>query len=180
MTRHYCKRAAMPRLCLALAVCLLITGLTACDGNSLPDQQLAPGQGEYLRWCGSCHGNAGEGKPPAFPPLAGSEWLELPDRALAMIVLHGLRGEIEVAGRAYRGFMPPMRHLSDEDIAVIIEFVLSSWSDREPLIDAEQVSDLRKDQPQTPFDGYQDLMQRIGMRSNETGFDEQLSDEEQP
>lgn len=78
-----------------------------------------------------------------------------------MIVLHGLRGEIEVAGRTYRGYMPPMRHLPDEDIAAIIGFVLASWSERQSQIDADQVGRLRTGQPQTPIDGREDLMRRI-------------------
>ena len=163
----YCKRADMLRLCLLFGSCLLLAGLTACSSDTPSDESLATGQGEYLRWCGSCHGNAGEGKPPAFPPLAGSEWLDLPDQALAMIVLHGLRGEIEVAGRTYRGYMPPMRHLPDEDVAAIIGFVLVSWGERQSLIDADQVGRLRAGQPQTPIDGLEDLMRRIQTRADE-------------
>ncbi len=117
--------------------------LVGC-GDSPPVGELAPGQEPYLRWCASCHGNTGDGKPPTFPPLAGSEWLEMPDEALAMIVLYGLRGEIEVAGRTYRGYMPPMQHLSDGDIAMIIHYMHAAWTGRESELQEADVQSLRQ------------------------------------
>lgn len=104
---------------------------------------MVQGQEPYLRWCAQCHGNQGEGKPPAFPPLAGSEWLALPDEALALIVLYGLRGEIEVAGRTYNGYMPPMQHLPDADIADLIGYMLLAWSERESRLSEADVTRLR-------------------------------------
>lgn len=134
--------------------------LSACGQTGPSANELVPGQAEYLRWCASCHGNAGEGKAPAFPPLAGSQWLDLPDRALALIVVRGLRGEIEVAGRAYRGYMPPMRHLNDQDIASILHFVIASWGGREAQLTPAQVAELRllSADPPVPLDGLNGVM----------------------
>ncbi len=127
------------KLSLALLTALV---LSACT-DPAPTGDLALGQEPYLRWCASCHGNNGEGRPPAFPPIAGSEWLDLSDDGLALIILYGLRGEIEVAGRTYRGFMPPMQHLLDEDVADVIAFMLDTWGNRQATIDAERVNELR-------------------------------------
>lgn len=139
----YCKRspAGLPGL-QRLALLALILGLTAC-GNEQAQLELAPGQELYLRHCASCHGNQGQGRPPTFPPLAGSEWMELPSEALALIVLLGLRGEIEVAGRTYRGYMPPMQHISDEGIAQLIGFTEREWSGREPRLTAADIANIR-------------------------------------
>lgn len=104
---------------------------------------MADGQEPYLRHCASCHDNDGSGKPPAFPPLAGSEWLDIGPHAVALISLYGLRGEIEVDGRTYRGFMPPMRHLDDRDIAELIGYIGASWANWDDAIDAEDVRALR-------------------------------------
>jgi mono/diheme cytochrome c family protein len=67
----------------------------------------------------------------------------LPPEGLALIVLHGLRGEIEVAGRTYRGFMPPMRNISDDDLAAIIAYMDEQWGKREPTLEAAEVAALR-------------------------------------
>lgn len=147
----YCKRCAR-----ILGLCLLsigLLGLSGCDRGPDYDasQPMAQGQEPYLRFCASCHGNQGQGKPPAFPPIAGSEWMALSPEAHALIILYGLRGEIEVAGRTYRGFMPPMQHMSDQDIADVLLFMDAQWGQRqdqgESLLTAEQVAELRHARP---------------------------------
>lgn len=144
---RYCKQL----ISTTPAGLLLILG--GC-GEPVDPGEMAPGQEPYLRHCASCHGNSGEGKPPAFPPLAGSEWLDLGPQAMALIVLNGLRGEIEVAGRTYRGFMPPMRHIDDEEIAALIGFIEHAWAGREPDLDAADIARLRSDRlTRQPLDG---------------------------
>jgi mono/diheme cytochrome c family protein len=152
---NYCNRTLGGKgLALLLILAAAMFG-TACSDDRPPPGELAPGQEPYLRWCASCHGNRGEGKPPAFPPMADSEWLDLPDQALALIVLNGLRGEIEVAGRTYRGYMPPMQHLSDDDVAAIIGYIVTTWGGRDPALDVADVASLRQAFPgrQPPLEG---------------------------
>lgn len=131
-TSRHCSRAAV------LAGVALLT--TACAPD--PDE-LAEGQEPYLRFCASCHGNAGAGRPPTFPPIADSEWLELGPDAIALVVLGGMSGEIEVAGRTYRGYMPPMRQLSDEDIAGLIGYIGREWAGWSNLPNAARIAELR-------------------------------------
>jgi mono/diheme cytochrome c family protein len=148
----------------ALRIALLIVLAAVLAGcQSEPDAPitLEPGQGEFLRWCGSCHGNSGEGKAPAFPPLAGSEWLEFPDRGLAMIILYGLRGEIEVAGRTYRGYMPPMTHLPDEDIEAILAYVTRTWAGRQSTLSVSDIAALREAEDTRPLNGREGLESRL-------------------
>lgn len=133
----YCKH----RVLVMLGTLFLLAG---CGQDADPPAELAAGQEPFLRYCASCHGNSGEGKPPAFPPLAGSQWLEEPPESVAVIVLSGLRGEIEVAGESYRGFMPPMRHIEDEDIAAMIGFMKSSWTESGGEIDPGRVAEIRE------------------------------------
>ena len=163
-TRH-CKRTLRPGpagVAPILAATVLAL-LTACGGSSVPPAEMAEGQEPYLRFCASCHGNQGQGKPPTFPPLAGSEWMELSSEALALIVLYGLRGEIEVAGRTYRGYMPPMQHISDEDIAALLGFSERAWSGREPSLDADDIARLRVafGGRRPPLEGKEGLMQAL-------------------
>lgn len=167
MNRAYCNRSAAHRG-LLLPLLLLALLLVACDDGRPPPGELAQGQEPYLRWCAQCHGNQGEGKPPAFPPLAGSEWLDLPDEALALIVLYGLRGEIEVAGRSYNGYMPPMQHLRDADIADLIGYMLLTWSERESRLGEADVTALRgvfqgRRPPLHGLEGVEEALDEIGV-----------------
>lgn len=77
--------------------------------------------------CTTCHQATGEGTPPAFPPLKGQkEWMG--DCAFhAGLVVHGFKGEIEVAGVKYNGVMPAQGNLSDLEIAAVITYERSSW-----------------------------------------------------
>jgi mono/diheme cytochrome c family protein len=145
-----------------MLVVMLLVFLTACDSGAGPTQ-LAEGQEPYLRYCASCHGNQGQGKPPAFPPLAGSEWMELPSEALALIVLYGLRGEIEVAGQIYRGYMPPMQHLSDDDISALLGFAERTWGSRESALSVADIAALRTAFPdrRSPLDGLDGVMRAL-------------------
>jgi mono/diheme cytochrome c family protein len=166
MRKSYCNRSPHgPWLMLSGVLAVLL--LSACGDDRVPAGELAHGQEPYLRWCASCHGNQGQGKPPTFPPLAGSEWLELPDEALALIVLYGLRGEIEVAGRTYNGYMPPMQHLRDGDIADLIDFMLSAWAGRESRLAEAEVAELRqafdgRRPPLVGLEGVEDALREIG------------------
>ncbi|QOC22312.1 cytochrome c [Wenzhouxiangella sp. AB-CW3] len=153
--------------CKQTALAVLLASLLVAGCGQAPDEpvEMAHGQEPYLRYCASCHGNAGEGRPPAFPPLDESEWLELPPEGLALIVLYGLRGEIEVAGRTYRGFMPPMRNISDEDLAAIVAFMDEQWGDREPTLQASDVDGLRDalsdSSPLVGWDGVIDALEEL-------------------
>ena len=163
-TIAHCKRTSAPRraaigLSMAAFLGLLLIG---CDSGSVPSE-LAEGQEPYLRFCASCHGNQGEGKPPSFPPLAGSEWMELPSEALALIVLYGLRGEIEVAGSPDRGYRPPMQHSPDEDIAALLTFSERAWGVRDDSLSAEEVAALRTAFPgrRPPLEGLEGVLQAL-------------------
>src|SRR5581483_4438412 len=57
--------------------------------------------------CVSCHQPTGLGLPGAFPPLAGSEWVEGSEERNVRIVLYGLSGPITVKGTNFASVMPP-------------------------------------------------------------------------
>jgi len=117
--------------------------LAGCGEQS--DEPLAFGELEYQRFCSTCHGIDGTGRPPSFPPLAGSEWMDMGPESVALIALVGLRGEIEVAGRTYRGYMPPMTQLSDQQIAAILSYLPEAgWAAWTELPDSERIAELRE------------------------------------
>lgn len=132
----HCKQTLLP---------VLLVVLVACGGEPpTPAESASPGQALYLRHCASCHGAMGEGRRPSFPPLAGSEWIELPPQALGAIVLLGLRGEIEVAGERYRGFMPPLPHIDDAGLAAVVNYMKHQWAGETVDWTPEQAAALRE------------------------------------
>lgn len=102
------------------------------------------GAASYNLVCFGCHQPNGQGIPGAFPPLAGSEWIaDDPSRAIK-IVLHGLRGPLEMAGQAYNLEMPPQGPLLDDlKLAQTLTYVRNAWGNAAPAVTAEQVKALR-------------------------------------
>lgn len=127
----------------AIAALLLTVLLAGCGEQNGSDENASPGEAAFGPHCAGCHGMQGQGRPPNFPPLAGSEWLDLPAEGLTAIILLGLRGEIEVAGRAYAGYMPPMQHLDDDQVAEIVRYLKARWSDEDIAWTGEDVAGLR-------------------------------------
>ncbi len=87
--------------------------------------------------CLACHGSNGEGAG-AVPPLAGSEWVNGPSMRTAMIILNGLDGPIEVAGKSYSGNMPSQGSgLGAKELAGILNFVRGNFGNEASFITME-------------------------------------------
>ena len=110
------------------------------------DSLFEMGQGVYTANCIVCHQTTGQGIPGAFPPLVGSEWvLENPER-VALIVMNGLSGPIEVNGTPFFSAMPGLSAtLTDEQIAAVATFIRgnSEWGHEASEVSEEMVTDLR-------------------------------------
>ena len=90
------------------------------------EERIEFGERIYTANCVACHQADGEGIPVAFPPLAGSDFLNADrDRAISALV-NGLDGVITVNGDTFNGVMPAVR-LSDEDVANVLTYVYSQW-----------------------------------------------------
>ena len=104
-----------------------------------PKALAAKGQELYGARCAGCHGAAGAGTPPMFPPLAGAEQVNGDDAAFIDILLKGKTGEITVKGQKYNGMMPPFGTMTDEEVAAIATYVRASWGNNGKPILPEQV-----------------------------------------
>ena len=136
-------------------------------GPLLTDADTSAGEAVFTANCVSCHQTTGQGIAGAFPPLVG----HAPEVANAeggheymeKLLLYGLQGEINVSGQTYNGVMAAWSQLSDDDIANVLNYVLSSWgnadtvptdypaftadgvkSQRADNLSSQQVYDLRK------------------------------------
>lgn len=95
-------------------------------------KQFAAGRQSFLTYCAGCHGSNGKGMKRFAPPLAGSEWVIGEDKRLALILLHGIEGPIEVSTQRYDvpdilPVMPSHSTLDDADIANIMTYIRNAW-----------------------------------------------------
>lgn len=120
--------------------------------------QGADGQQIFNANCVACHQATGKGLPGVFPPLDGSEWVVGNTRVLANILLHGINGEISVAGQTYKGAMPAFGQLSDAELAAVLSHVRSTWSNKATPIEPDLIAAERKASTRTtPFAGGEEL-----------------------
>jgi mono/diheme cytochrome c family protein/glucose/arabinose dehydrogenase len=103
------------------------------------------GEAIYNAKCATCHQQDGAGLSGVFPPLVGTDWVTGDEGLLIRILLHGVRGGMEVNGNAYSGAMPPWQDaLSDEEIAQVATYVRTSWGNRASEVSTGAVARIRK------------------------------------
>ncbi|MBT8048735.1 MAG: c-type cytochrome [Xanthomonadales bacterium] len=106
-------------------------------------QRMARGGKLYAAHCAACHQASGQGLAGAFPPLAGSDYLEAGPAAVTDVILNGLKGPITVNGMVYNSVMPNMSYLGDGDVADVVTFVMNSWGNPGGEVSAGEVSAAR-------------------------------------
>jgi nitrite reductase (NO-forming)/hydroxylamine reductase len=132
-----------------VSAALVMSGVAVAEdatvNERLPKQGLDAGKAAYLANCAACHQPEGTGLPGAFPPLAGSDFLQNNSiEKITGMVLKGISGKLTVNGVEYNNVMPAMSHLSDENIADIVTFVFNSWGNPGGEIDDDKVEEIRK------------------------------------
>lgn len=118
------------------------------DLNEKELKQFALGRQKYLVTCAGCHGSDGAGATRMGPPLASSEWVLGDERRLAMILLHGLEGPVEVAGKVYDApdilpVMPAHSTMDDASIAAILTYIRNEWGNHASAISGRTVGKIR-------------------------------------
>lgn len=102
--------------------------------------------------CQTCHGADGDGIQSLAPPLNQSEIVTGDKHRLAAIVLFGLTGPVNVAGKQYKapeisGDMPGIGsndEFSDKDIAEVLSFIRSAWSNHATKVTGKDIQEVRK------------------------------------
>jgi mono/diheme cytochrome c family protein/glucose/arabinose dehydrogenase len=103
------------------------------------------GREHYAAHCAACHQEHGRGIAGAYPPLAGSSWLLGDPRRPARIALHGLQGEIDVDGVAFRGAMAPLGPLlDDQELADLLTYARNAWGNAADAVTPELVAAERR------------------------------------
>lgn len=106
---------------------------------------MAKGKELFSGACASCHGADGNGG--SCPPLAGSSWVVDSPYVPALILKHGLAGEIIVKGKDWNVAMPAAgSSYSDMEMASIIYYIQNSFGNSVgKLYTLEQMAAINKE-----------------------------------
>jgi ubiquinol-cytochrome c reductase cytochrome b subunit len=95
--------------------------------------------------CAGCHGAAGAGQPPVFPPLANNPYVTGDAKEVIHTLNYGLNGSIKVGSTTYNGQMPAWKgNLTDQQIADVITYIRSSWGNKGSAVSAADVKAVAK------------------------------------
>ena len=123
---------------------ILVVLVSLCTSVSVVAQSIADrGKEVYDQNCLACHQIDGGGVPMLTPPLVNAEWVQGDKVRLINVVLKGLQG-VEINGEIYDNPMPPLTHLSDEDIAAVLTYVRANFNNKAGPIKKEEVIAARK------------------------------------
>lgn len=125
-------------------VLLFIAGASAQTNNKLLAASVARGKTVYLQRCMVCHQADGGGVPKLNAPLDGSTAVNGANIAkLVKNIVKGLNDRVEIDGELYENAMPAAADLSDAQIADVLTFIRSSWSNKAGPVTALQVKQIR-------------------------------------
>ncbi|HUQ97501.1 MAG TPA: c-type cytochrome [Chitinophagaceae bacterium] len=120
------------------------------------------GQDAFKKFCATCHGPTGDGIQNVAPPLVHSGWVLEKDASVPIrILLDGLNGPVEVAGKRYAppeytGSMPGLRNNIETNngmIAGVLTYVRNAWGNKAAAVGVDDVARVRKatSQRQQPY-----------------------------
>ena len=117
----------------------------ATFSNLTRDERIAAGKPMFASTCSACHQATGSGLAGSIPPLAASDFLVKNEKdRLISVVLDGLTGPVKVNGNSFNGVMPTWNHLSNDDVANILTYVLNSWGNPGGMVTAAEVAKVRQ------------------------------------
>jgi mono/diheme cytochrome c family protein len=116
------------RLTTGITAVILLLTLPPCLAADQPQPRFADGAATFQANCAVCHGAKGLGQPSLAPPLNRypARYASIAEgrRQLAMTVLNGMFGGIEVESKHYDFKMPDFSQLDDASLAAVLNFVV--------------------------------------------------------
>jgi mono/diheme cytochrome c family protein len=105
---------------------------------------LTRGSSVYQARCASCHQADGQGQPPAYPPLAQNQSIEMESAVnpIRMVLNGGYPPQTSANSRPY-GMPPFAQILSDEDIAAVVTYIRIAWGNHGQPVTPDDVVALR-------------------------------------
>jgi len=116
------------RLTAGIAAAFFLLTLPPCFAADPPQPRYADGAATFQANCAVCHGARGLGQPSLAPPLTSypGRYASVAEgrRQLAMTVLDGMFGGIDVDAKHYDFKMPDFAQLDDAALAAVLNFVV--------------------------------------------------------
>jgi cbb3-type cytochrome c oxidase subunit III len=131
-------------------LCVALGALAFAVRAAAPAGAASDGQAIFVTKCAACHQASGLGSGP-YPPLAGNGDVTAADTStIVATVLNGRSGPIQVNGKTFSGAMPAWKdQLTNDDIAAVLSYVRSAWSNKAAIVTADQVAVARNPQALT-------------------------------
>jgi mono/diheme cytochrome c family protein len=123
-------------------LCVLLCSVLAAQskkGSSGMKASLERGKIAFEQYCLACHQADGSGVQRLNPPLIQTKWVLGDKPTLINVVLKGLDEEIEVEGETYANTMPPLTHLTDQEIADVLTYVRNSFTNKASVVAPAEV-----------------------------------------
>jgi mono/diheme cytochrome c family protein len=105
---------------------------------------LVQGKKIYNENCAKCHAENGLGKPPAYPPLATNQSIQMQSAVnpIRMVLNGGFPPSTGGNPQPY-GMPPFAQALSDTEVAAVVTYIRMSWGNHGTPVAPQQVSNLR-------------------------------------
>jgi mono/diheme cytochrome c family protein len=125
--------------------CLLIISFSSKAQSPTVKLSVERGSKVYAAVCMACHQPDGLGVQRMNPPLVKTKWVLGDKKALAKIVINGLKGgEIEIDGDDFHNPMPPQgTQLNDQQIADVLTYVRNSFGNKASAVTIAEVKAAR-------------------------------------
>jgi mono/diheme cytochrome c family protein len=138
------KKLALLALTLALGLIAGVRTESSSTTARAVERSIDSGEAHFEKLCAGCHGSDGLASDGEAPPLADASWVAGPEARLIRIVMHGVRGPIQVGDEIYDREMPGFgAKLSDHEMASLLSFVRRRWGGSSAPITTETVSRIR-------------------------------------
>lgn len=127
-----------------VVVMISLSAVTAQTNNKLTAASVARGKMIYLQRCMVCHQADGGGVPKLNAPLDGSTSVNGANIAkLVKNIVKGFNDRVEIDGEFYENAMPAAADLTDAQIADVLTFIRTSWSNKAAPVTLMQVKQIR-------------------------------------
>jgi mono/diheme cytochrome c family protein len=135
----------MQRICITFVLLFLfIAGASAQSNNKVVAASAARGKTVYLQRCMVCHQADGGGVPKLNAPLDASSAVNGSDVSkLIKYIVKGFADRVEIDGELYSNAMPAAADLTDQQIADVLTFIRSNWSNKAGPVTTLQVKQTR-------------------------------------
>ena len=139
------RRYGFHNLTTLCAVVLLVGCMASVRRARVADRD--PGEALFAAYCAACHQYDGQGVGQA-PPLERAPWVVGPPDTLIKIILHGVRGRMEIAGEVYDREMPGFGEiLSDRETASLVTFVRRRFGGLNEAVKPPDITEVRSAHP---------------------------------